>query len=240
MTGGRVRLAAILVIAALALAGCGKPHPPQVKGGGADKSTLSQAAPATPAAPQTPPPSAHALAEKLAAPVHFDLSGQGFTPWRGPITCAPPIQGETFVMRCRAFLHDPDRGGQPAIIDIQLFDQDQDFTALDAPLKAHIESFHETWTLANTPDITVKSNRTGQTRVIPAACHQAIGRRNSPAYCTLMQTPRIFITTGVRPDHASTHTLNMNNTHGPDDASYDADHASDLAVFVMGQVSAQM
>jgi hypothetical protein len=235
--GVPVRAAATILIMALLLSACGKPHGGSAGSGSAAPAASSAAASAAPAAP---PLSARALADKLLAPGAFDLSAQGYPPGSQALTCDNGGAGDDFDIRCRALLTDNDRGGRPAIVEIQLFDHDAEFIALDTPFKDHIADLNQNWSMATTPDITVKSNRTGVSAKLPAACHQALGRRNSPAYCDIMQSPRVFIVAGVAPVHASTHTLHMGgDSSSPDQADYDTDHASDLAMLVLTQVAGQ-
>ena len=177
----------------------------------------------------------HTIAGRLVQPGHFDLSGQGFSTDEA-ITCTSGGHNDAYAVRCDAAFHDAARNGGPAVVEIRLYDADQTLDAIDAPLKASVARMHDRWTLANTPDITVRSHATGQTRTIPGACHQALGRSNSAAYCVIMQSPRIAILTGVRPLRSSTRQLNISANGNAGDANQDVNHASDLAMFVIGQM----
>jgi hypothetical protein len=225
---------AMVLMAAAALAGCGKPHGPRVASSAPPAASSGAAVQATAAQPAAAPLSAWDLAGRLAKPGAFDLSGLGYAA-DGPLTCQGPGQGDDWGARCRVSLRDNDRGGEPAVVEIQLFDRDADFDTLTAPLKSNIAAAHQHWTLTYTPDITLKVKATGVTRQLPGLCLQALGPRNSPAFCAVMLTPRILVMTGVRPIEASSHSVEI-GANAVHDANRDVRHADDLATLVLGQV----
>ena len=173
------------------------------------------------------------------------LLAHGFVPKQDGYTvqqalaCNPPGAGETYAVRCIAFFHDAQRGGLPAVVEIRLFDRDQTLAPLEQPLIDHIASLKQRWTMDIEPAIVLTKQSTGVQSKAPADCHQGLGAANTPAYCAVLFTPRIFITTGVRPTHAATTSLTI-ITKGTDPNEADTDHSRDLAVLVIGMIGSEL
>jgi hypothetical protein len=214
-------LVLMLVAAACGLGACGKKPKP---------SAASSAA----AAPAAPLLSARAMADKL---LGGDFApGDGYTV-REALQCNPPTNNEPWTLRCRALLNDPGREGRPAIVDIELYDHDTSLASDDAMMKEHIGSFGNDGTITVNPSITKRMAKTGQTITLPTDCFQALGARNSPAYCMTLANPRVIITTGVAPAHSSSRGGITISADGKDSASEDSDHASDISVMVLAMIN---
>jgi hypothetical protein len=117
-TGLPGSLAAGLVLVVVTLSGCGKPPAPLSSGPSAAAASAS----------------ARELAGRLVAHP-FNVSALGFSTAQGTI-CDPAGAGEAYAWRCRVAVRDSQRGGLTAIVEVQLFDQEQDFAALEAHLAA--------------------------------------------------------------------------------------------------------
>ena len=189
----------------------------------------------------TPLHAAPLAAKDLAA----RLLAHGFVPKQDgysvqqALTCNPPGAGDAYAVRCIAFFHDAQRGGLPAVVEIRLYDRDQTLAPLEKPLIDHVASLKQRWSMDIEPAIVLTKQSTGVQSKAPADCHQGLGAANTPAYCAVLFTPRIFITTGVRPSHAATTSLTI-NTKGPDPNQVDTDHSRDLAVLVIGMIGSEL
>lgn len=222
----------------LTLAACGKTATKATSAQSASSAAASSGVPASAAAGSGATiASARTIANRL-------LAG-GLPPPDGysalaPLACAAPTNGETWALRCRTQFRDSQRRGQPAIVDVQLYDQDAAFDSEDAPLKAHIESLRQSDTLSMDPGVIQTIEKTGQKINLPGACHQARGAHNSPAYCSDMDTPRILIIAGVKPAEAASHgmTVSVENGVETNSAAPDMNHAADLLTQVTGSVNA--
>lgn len=181
------------------------------------------------------PIAAKDLAARLLA--HF-VPKDGYTVQQA-LACNPAGAGDNYAVRCIAFWHDAQRGGQPAVVEIRLFDRDQTLAPLQQPLIDHIASLKQRWTLETQPDITLTRQSTGAQSHAPSDCHQGQGAANTPAYCAVLFTPRVFITTGVRPIHAATQSLTI-VTKGTDPNQADIEHSRDLAVQVIGMIGSNL
>lgn len=243
-----IRLASALVLATLALSACGKPKPavsaaPHLASAASDTPSAPRpsAAPAAPVAPEADAASLSPaeLADRLLAGP-FSLAGLDFSD-DTPLACdSKPGASDAWTVHCQARARDGERGGRPAMVEIQLYDHDVDLAMVSQPLQDHIASLNQEWALNNTPDITVTNKASGATTKMPVTCRQALGRHNSPAYCELMETPRIVVVTGVMPLHPSTRSLSMSADDTKADSSQDADHAADLGLIVIGQIGSKL
>ena len=221
---GRVALTGVLLAALLALAGCGKSDEAKntkpASAQSAAQSASSAVAPAT-------PPSALAVARGLLA--------RGVAPSKGgftlgvPLACEPASPDDVWTMRCRAMFYDGERDNNPAVVEIQLFDRDMDFTAADKMLKANILALGGNWTMDTQPDISFAAKGSKTETKMAAACHQSLGQENSSGYCALMASPRAYLAAAVFPKNQSTRKLTI-STGGDSPDEVDIDHAEELMI----------
>ncbi len=211
---------------AILLAGCGKGDDAKnakAANAAAQNTPATQAA-ATPAAP----PSAQAVASRLVA--------SGIAPSQGdftlgvPMACEPASPGDAWVLRCRAMFYDGERNGNPAVVEIQLFDHDMDFAAADKTLKANVAALGGDWTMDTAPDISFTAKDSKTATKLAAACHQSLGQYNSNGYCAVMATPRAYLAAAVSPKNESTTKLTISTGKGKDPDQVDVDHAQALAI----------
>jgi hypothetical protein len=216
-----MRRAAMLLIAACALCACSRPSSIASSSVGAEGEPL-------PAPPRV-------VADRLLGGDFVAPSGYTILQ---RLACEAPAHGEALTIRCRALLNDQERRGQPAIVDIQLYDHDVTFAAEDAPVSAHIDALHGEDTITDNPSFT-KTTKSGHKVKLDTACHQARGRQNSPAYCTIMPNSRVMVITGVRPLHAASHGMTVSIVNGVqhNTAAEDTDHASELSLQILGVIN---
>ncbi len=206
-----MRTISVILVGCAALAGCGKP---ELK--------------------------AAELAARIAKPGAVDISDQGFRTTRD-FACEKPGSADAWAARCRAVYSDAARGDGPAGVEVQLFDRDVDFKALDAAITQKVENTDHQWLVSTNPKFTIKDNKTGQSRNPPTGCHQALGPQgDSPAICAFEYSPRIVVISVVQPIVPSTESMVIRtdgNTQG-DESLRDVDHANDLALAALAHVSA--
>ena len=164
---------------------------------------------------------------------HFGLDQDGFKSLH-PLACSGTGKDDTRAVRCQASLADGQRDGQPAFLEIQLFDRDMKFAPLDKPVKDHVASLAGKWSLDIDPSISLTTKSTGQKAKLDGECHQSLGNSNSVAFCAVLFTPRIFIITGVKPAHNSTTSVTFGDAADRD--AQDIDHAKELAVLVIAMI----
>jgi hypothetical protein len=206
-----MRAVFVILVASAALAGCGKAE-------------LSAAD----------------LAARLAKPGAVDISDQGFRTTKD-FACAKPGSGDAWAARCRAVYSDAARGGGLAGVEVQLFDKDVDFKALDASIAQKVENTDHQWLVSTTPTFTIKDKKTGQSRTPPTGCHQALGPQgDGPAICAFEYSPRIVVIAVVQPIVPASQSMVIRtdgNSKG-DESLRDVDHANDLALAALAHVSA--
>jgi len=145
------------------------------------------------------------------------------------LACQRPTNGESWGMMCRAVLNDPKRGGQPAIVQIQLYDQPVDFATAEQPFNDHVSSLHADATMLSDPTVTKQLAGGGEARV-HTACHQGRGKRNSPAYCAFMPpVNQALLVVGVKP-------LKQADASDDDTGPEDLNHAHDIALGLLGAI----
>ncbi len=182
--------------------------------------------------------SEHLTADVIASQLladHFAPNQDGFEPLH-PLTCAAAGKDGDRVVRCQASLADGQRDSQPAFLEIQLFDRDMKFAPLDKPVKDHVASLSGRWSLDIDPDITLTTKSTGQKAKLDGNCHQSLGNSNSPAFCAVLFTSRIFVITGVKPAHSTTTSITLAPGDGPDPNAEDINHAKELAVLAIALI----
>ena len=224
-----------LLTASLLLADCRKPPAPAAQ-------PNSSASAASPAATSAAPASQGLLPAQTVA---NSLLNGGFSAPPGysirqALSCNPPTAGEAWTLRCEAYLNDDQRGGEPAMAEIDLYDHDVTLQADDDRLKQHIASFPDTDSISTNPNVTETMAKTGQVVSIFTVCRQAVGSPNSPAYCIVQANPRVIIMSGVHPLHPYSRggiTFTMVDGQPKSSVSQDCDHASDLSLAVMSMLS---
>lgn len=226
---GRYNQAGVALAMLAALTGCGKGDDAKsAKLANAAAQTAAQNAPATQGAALAAPPSAQAVASRLVA--------SGIAPSQGdftlgvPMACEPASPGDAWVLRCRAMLYDGERNGNPAVVEIQLFDRDVGFAAADKTLKANVAALGGNWTMDTAPDVSLTAKDSKTATKLPAACHQSLGQYNSNGYCAVMVTPRAYLASAVSPKAESTEKLTISTGNGNDPDQVDVNHAQALAI----------
>lgn len=137
----------------------------------------------------------------------FNINSGGFT-LAQPLNCDDtPGSGDAWTKRCRAKAADAARGGKMATIEIQLFDQDANFTQFTAALTAQMHALNQTWLTEDQPNFSLKDRATGQVNKLPTDCQQALGNQDSLAVCEVLLTPRILMITTVAPQVPSTQSV---------------------------------
>jgi hypothetical protein len=232
-------LVAIVLACSGLLTGCGKPpHSGSSSNPSPPASANTGVSPSATATKQSSPLAAQTLADRLLAS-GFAPDQDGFTILH-PLACEPAGKDDEGTVRCHASFADDQRHGQPAFVEIQLFDRDVPFAQRDKPLKDHVAGLSGRWSLDIDPDITVTRKSTGVKTKLDGACHQSLGHANSPAFCAILFTPRIFIISGVKPAHSSSTSVTMAPGDGPDPNAQDINHAKELAVLLIAMIGGSL
>ncbi len=163
------------------------------------------------------------LAQRLFS-LQDQLGKNGFS-IKVPMSCKR--LGDEGTILCRTVLADAHRGGHSAVVDVKLFERDVTFADQDDVVKHQIADIKGGSTVNSHPDIN-KKEKDGRQGKMEAGCHQIIGPVNSPAYCGLLFSPRVFIMAAIPPARPSTEIINLSLNHAADSAQ-DVTHAEDLA-----------
>ena len=214
------RLILRLAVVALSLAGCGKPKSDQVR-----PPKTSATGSVVAGAAKSPDQIAAAL---MAARNGFAIQEFAI---QTPMSCFKP-DGETWVLTCRVVLSDAKRDGRPAAVDVQIYDHDVTFADEVPKVKQRIVGMQGQGDslIVYTPEFS-SDDPQGHKQVFETRCHQIQGAKNSPVYCGMLVSPRIFVMSGVTPAEASTRDIVI-SAEGADDSdssSGDAHHGADLA-----------
>jgi hypothetical protein len=149
-----------------------------------------------------------------------------------PMNCAKPGDpNASFAIKCRTILNDAARGGAPAVVDVQLYDHDVTFDQEIAPVKQQIADMEQRGDnlMSSNPDLS-SEDKAGKKTVFQTSCHQVLGAKNSPAYCGMLVSPRVFVVSAVVPAEASTRQIVLSAKEGNDtDSGRDLRHGGDLA-----------
>jgi len=243
----RAMTKACVLVAAFALAACKPtppanntlPTPPAPPDANAAKTASTNTAVALDAGPPAPL-GAHELAVRLLGPSAFELGDWGYHT-DAPLACEDGGPTDDWSVTCRATFRDDERGDAEAKVQLVFFDHDADFAAVDDPVKQHVLGLDSEWKIEDDPSLTLGNEKTGEQRKLPAACHQGLGQQNSPAFCVVQFTPRVFVMTAVQPAEASTDHLTIStDSNGASGNDKDAQHGEMLAMLVMAKIADQM
>lgn len=210
----------LLLLAAVTVTGCGK-----TKSDEARPAKSAETAASGGAQGKSPDQMATAL---MAARNGFGI--QEFS-IQTPMSCFKP-DGEAWALTCRTVLSDAKRDGRPAAVDVQIYDHDVTFASEIPKVKQRIVGMQGEGDslIVYTPEFS-SDDPQGRKQVFETQCHQILGAKNSPAYCGMLVSPRIFVMSGVSPAEASTRdiVISAKGADGSDSSSGDAHHAADLA-----------
>jgi hypothetical protein len=211
----------IAAVALLHVAGGCKPKP---AGNAAEAAPTSAVTPAKPFPATLSGKTAQRLVDgDFVSPAGYSI--------REKLACQQSANGESWGMMCRAVLTDPERGGQPAIVQIQLYDRPVDFATEELPFNTHVQSLHASATMLSSPEVSKQMNDGSEAHVL-GACHQGRGTPNSAAYCAFMPPANVaLLVVGVKPLHPAS-----KEEDDSDASPEDTKHAKDIALGLLGAI----
>jgi len=137
------------------------------------------------------------IAARLSAAGAVEIKGDAFT-MKGPVTCKPSRPGEDWTIQCMVRVTEEGKG--PAEVDVNLYDQDQDYAAAEETLRTKMDrgakptslGMHYTYQVED-PKKPSKSGDFG------SYCYQTTSAPRSFAVCLVKARPRALIYAIVSP-----------------------------------------